>query len=53
MTERLTIVVVEEDRERAIAIVDAMQSSGDYEVHVIGNVSSLARKIAAWRPMWC
>ena len=50
MTERLTIVVVEEDRERAIAIVDAMQSSGDYEVHVIGNVSSLARKIAALAP---
>ena len=50
MTERLTIVVVEEDRERAIAIVDAMQASGTYEVHVIGNVSSLARKIAALAP---
>ena len=38
MADPLTIVVVEEDRERAIAIVDALMDSGDYDVHVIGNV---------------
>lgn len=50
MPDTLTIVVVEEDRERAIAIVDALKASGSYDVHVIGNVSSLARKIAALAP---
>ena len=50
MTAPLTIVVVEEDRDRAIAIVDALRDSGDYDVHVIGNVSGLARKIAAFLP---
>jgi len=50
MTESLTIVVVEEDRDRALAIVDALRDAGDYEVHVIGNVSGLSRKIAAFLP---
>ena len=50
MTNRLSIVVVEEDRDRAIAIVDALRDSGEYDVHVIGNVSGLARKIAAFLP---
>ncbi len=50
MTDALTIVVVEEDRDRAIAIVDALRSSGNYEVHVIGNASGLARKIAVHAP---
>ncbi|MCV6586965.1 MAG: ANTAR domain-containing protein [Marinibacterium sp.] len=50
MADPLTIVVVEEDRERAIGIVDALHASGSYEVHVLGNVSSVARKIAALAP---
>lgn len=45
-----TIVVVEEDRDRALAIVDALKASGDFEVVVIGNVSGLARRIAAHAP---
>jgi len=50
MSANLSIVVVEEDRDRAIAIVDALRNSGDYDVHVIGNVSGLSRKIAAFLP---
>lgn len=50
MTKRLSIVVVEENRDRAIAIVDALRDAGDHEIHVIGNVSGLARKIAACLP---
>lgn len=50
MTTPLSIVVVEEDRDRAIAIVDALRAAGECEVHVIGNVSGLARKIAAFLP---
>lgn len=50
MTEPLTIVVIEEDRDRALAIVDALRASGEYEVFVIGNASGLARRIAAHAP---
>ncbi|MFD3191929.1 ANTAR domain-containing response regulator [Sedimentitalea sp. HM32M-2] len=50
MNSGLTIVVVEEDRDRAIAIVDALKDSAPCEVHVIGAVSGLARKIAAYAP---
>lgn len=50
MVSHLTIVVVEEDRDRAIAIVDALKESGDCDVFVIGNSSGLARKIAAHAP---
>lgn len=50
MTDKLNIVVVEEDRERAVAIVDALREAGDHEIQVIGNVTGLARKIAAFMP---
>jgi len=50
MSSTPTIVVVEEDRDRALAIVDALRASGDCEVVVIGNVSGLARRIAAHAP---
>lgn len=50
MSVQLTIVIVEEDRDRAKAIVDGLRESGDHDVHVIGSVSSLARKIASLSP---
>jgi response regulator NasT len=46
----MTSVVVEEDRDRALAIVDALKDSGDCDVIVIGNVRGLARRIAAHAP---
>lgn len=49
-TKALTIVVVEEDRDRAIAIVDALKDASECDVFVIGNTSGLARKIAAHAP---
>lgn len=49
-SEGLTIVVVEEDRDRAIAIVDALKDTCDCDIHVIANSSGLARKIAAHSP---
>lgn len=50
MQARLTIVVVEEDRDRATGIVDALEQTGDCDVYVIGNYTSLARKIAEHSP---
>lgn len=46
----MTIVVVEEDRDRAIAIVDALKDASDCDVFIVGNSSGLARKIAAHAP---
>lgn len=46
----LTIVVVEEDRDLAISIVDALKDACDCDVFVIGSSSGLARKIATHRP---
>ncbi len=50
MNEILTVVVVEQNRDRALAIVDALRESGDSVVHIISNTSGLARKIAAHAP---
>ena len=50
MANKLTVVVVEEDRDRAIAIVDALRDSAACDVFVIGNASGLSRKIAAHAP---
>jgi response regulator NasT len=50
LTAKLSIAVVEEDRERALMIVDGLRDSGDYEVMVIGDVTGLARRLAALAP---
>ncbi|NOD62382.1 MULTISPECIES: ANTAR domain-containing response regulator [unclassified Ruegeria] len=50
MNQHLTVVVVEQNQERAFAIVDALKEAGDVDVSVIGSVSGLARKIATHSP---
>ncbi|WP_171172773.1 ANTAR domain-containing response regulator [Ruegeria sp. HKCCA0370] len=50
MNQHLTVVVVEQNQERAFAIVDALKEAGDVDVYVIGNVTGLARKIATHSP---
>lgn len=50
MSRKLTVVVVEQNRDRAVAIVDALKESGEVDVFVIGAVSGLARKIATHSP---
>lgn len=50
MPNRLTIVVVEKDRDKAIQIVDALCAAGDFDISVIGDETGLARKIAAREP---
>ena len=49
-SKTLSVVVVEEDRDRAIAIVDALKDASECDVFVIGNSSGLARKIAVHAP---
>ena len=50
MTKPLSIIVVEEDRARALMIVDSLRASGDHEVRVISEVSGLARRISEHNP---
>lgn len=50
MTDRLTIVVVEKDRERALLIVESLRAAGDHNIHVIGDEAGLARAISARNP---
>lgn len=50
MTERLSIIVVEKDRERALLIVDALAELGDHDIQVIAEETGLARRVAERRP---
>ncbi|XAT59811.1 ANTAR domain-containing protein [Rhodobacteraceae bacterium Araon29] len=50
MPKDLTIVVVEEDQERSVAIVDALKDSLACDICVVGNPSGLARQIAIHAP---
>lgn len=47
---KLQIAVVEEDRERAMLIVDGLRDAGDFDVSVVGDVGGLRRKIATLNP---
>lgn len=48
--QKLSIIVVEQDRERALRIVEGLEMSGDYKITVICEPSSLARQIAEQNP---
>lgn len=50
MSNRLSIIIVETDRDRALQIVDSLSAAGDYEIHVIGEPTGLARRIRAMEP---
>ena len=50
MTKRLSIIVVEKDRDRAMLIVDGLRDAGDFDVFVIGDESGLARRISQRNP---
>lgn len=50
MTKRLSIIVVEKDRDRALTIVDGLRAAGEMDVLVIGDEIGLARRIAERNP---
>ena len=50
MAERLSIIVVEKDRERALLIVDALAELGNHDIQVIAEETGLARRVAERRP---
>ena len=50
MTRRLSIIVVEKDRDRALMIVDGLREAGDHQVLVISDELGLARRISESNP---
>ncbi|HEX9859367.1 MAG TPA: ANTAR domain-containing protein [Paracoccaceae bacterium] len=50
MPQKLSIVVVEKDRERAMLIVDSLREAGDHDIFVIAEETGLARRIAERNP---
>ncbi len=50
MSDSLRILIVEPDRDRALSIVDSLKSAGDHEVHVIGEVSGIAKRVSQHNP---
>ena len=50
MAERLSIIVVEKDRDRALLIVDALAGLGNHDIQVIAEETGLARRVAERRP---
>ncbi len=50
VSKKLSIIVVEPDRDRALMIVDSLRDAGDNDIHVISEVSGLARRISERQP---
>ncbi len=50
MKTRLSIIVVEKDRERALLIVDGLRDAGDFDVMVVSEERGLAHRIATRNP---
>lgn len=50
MGERLNIVVVEKDPDRARMIVDGLLELGDHKIHIISEETALARNVAERKP---
>ncbi len=50
MSKKISIVVVEADRDRALLIVDSLTAAGSFDIHVIAEPTSLARNIKAFEP---
>ena len=50
MQNAFRIVVVEQDHDRAIAIMDALKDACECDVLVIANADSLARQIVVFQP---
>lgn len=50
MPSKISIVVVEKDRDRALLIVDSLQDAGDFDIFVISEETGLARRIQERNP---
>ncbi|WP_353473660.1 ANTAR domain-containing protein [Salipiger sp. H15] len=47
---QLSIAIVETDRERALLIQQSLRDAGEYEIHVVSEITGLARRIQQLSP---
>ena len=50
MQDKLSIIVVEPSRDRAMLIIDSLSEAGDYDIHLISEPAGLARQIKTHQP---
>ena len=50
MADKLNIVVVEADENRARAIIDSLRETGGHDIHVLAGSAGLARSVAQLQP---
>lgn len=50
MPNRISITVVEPDRDRALQIVDSLRDAGDFDIRILSEATSLARQIELHQP---
>ncbi|MCV3272145.1 ANTAR domain-containing response regulator [Roseobacter sinensis] len=50
MTGKMSIIVVEADRDRGMQIAEGLQQAGEFDVQVISELTHLAQEIAARQP---
>lgn len=50
MSSKLTVLIVESDRDRATQIVDGLGGSEDFDISVISESSGLSRRVAELNP---
>lgn len=50
MTTPVKIGVVEEDRDRALMIIDGLKEAGDFDIKVFGGANGLDKKLAEFAP---
>ncbi len=50
MSRPLSVIVVEQDRDRALLIVDALREAVDCDIHVVGAFDQLARAVRDRQP---
>ncbi|MBV7407837.1 ANTAR domain-containing response regulator [Maritimibacter sp. DP1N21-5] len=50
MKDRLSVVIVEKDRERGVLIEESLRVAGDFEIRVVSETNDLAAKIRDLNP---
>jgi response regulator NasT len=50
MTESLSIVVIETERDRALLMLDALSEVVEHRIHVISDITGLRRSITRLNP---
>ena len=50
MKDRLSVVIVEMDRERGVLIEESLRVAGDFDITVVGETNDLAGKIRDLNP---